>query len=99
MSVETGVDRTKGKAKAKSKRKHKHYFLDEARIRRAKKILGVKTETEAIERALDELIAEHERSKILQRAHERFEREMKKLIKAGHEWVDIYGVLEGRSLS
>jgi hypothetical protein len=93
MSTETVV-----KGKAKGKRKHKHYVLDEAKIRRAKKLLGVETETEAIERALDEMIAERERNKIIQRAHERFEREAKKLIKEGHKWVDVYGVLEGPSL-
>ena len=33
--------------------KRKNYYLDEAKIRRARTILGVKTETEAIDAALD----------------------------------------------
>ena len=52
--------------------KHKHYILDEAKIKRAQKLLGTTTETETIERALDEVIAEHERNARARRAHERF---------------------------
>ncbi len=33
--------------------KRKNYYLDELKIRRVKKILGAKTETETINRALD----------------------------------------------
>ena len=33
--------------------KRKNYYLDERKIRRAKAILGAKTETEAIDAALD----------------------------------------------
>jgi hypothetical protein len=33
--------------------KRKNFYLDEAKIRRARKILGVRTETETIDRALD----------------------------------------------
>lgn len=33
--------------------KRKNYLLDEKKIRHAQKILGAKTETEAIDRALD----------------------------------------------
>ncbi len=33
--------------------KRKNYYLDERKIRRAKKILAVRTETEAIDAALD----------------------------------------------
>lgn len=38
--------------------RHKHLKLDQAKIDRARRILGVKTEQEAIERALDRLLAE-----------------------------------------
>ncbi|PYS47470.1 MAG: hypothetical protein DMG13_27890 [Acidobacteria bacterium] len=40
--------------------KHKHYALDEAKIKRAQKLLGTKTETETIERAIEEVISERE---------------------------------------
>jgi hypothetical protein len=38
--------------------RHKHLKLDQTKIDRAKKLLGVKTEQEAIERALDMVLAE-----------------------------------------
>src|SRR5947208_3687932 len=42
-------------------RTHKHFQLDSVKIKRAQKVLRAKTETEAIEGALDLAIAEHER--------------------------------------
>jgi hypothetical protein len=42
-------------------RSHKHFHLDAVKIKRAQKVLRAKTETKAIERALDLTIAEHER--------------------------------------
>jgi hypothetical protein len=66
--------------------KHKHFILDQAKIERAQKLLGTQTETETIERALDEVIAERERNRQAWAAHERF-------IKSGIEVRDIYGVL------
>jgi hypothetical protein len=41
---------------------HKHFQLDSAKIKRGQKALHAKTETEAIERALDFAIAEHEKN-------------------------------------
>jgi hypothetical protein len=38
--------------------KHKHLKLDQSKIDRARKYLGVKTEQETIEQALDRLIVE-----------------------------------------
>ncbi|MBX7113557.1 MAG: hypothetical protein K1X64_04415 [Myxococcaceae bacterium] len=38
--------------------KHKHLKLEQSKIERARRYLGVKTEQEAIERALDLLLAE-----------------------------------------
>ena len=38
--------------------RHKHLRLDQAKIDRARKLLRVKTEQEAIDRALDVLLAE-----------------------------------------
>jgi hypothetical protein len=74
-------------ARAKSKGRHKHYVLDEAKILRAQKLLGTKTETETIERALEEVITERERNRAAWRAHER-------LLKSGIQIRDVYGVLE-----
>jgi hypothetical protein len=39
-------------------KKDKHFKLDQSKIDRAKKLLGVKTEQEAIESALDLLLGE-----------------------------------------
>lgn len=73
-------------ARTNSKSRHKHYVLDEAKIRRAQKLLGTKTETETIERALDEVITERERIRVAWQAHERF-------LKSGIQIRDVYGVL------
>jgi hypothetical protein len=73
--------------RANSKSRHKHYVLDEAKIRRAQKLLGTKTETETIERALEEVITERERVRAAWQAHER-------LLKSGVQIRDVYGVLE-----
>jgi hypothetical protein len=50
--------------------------------------LHAKTETEAIERALDFAIAEHEKNRLAVEATERF-------IKSGIEIRDVYGTLGG----
>ena len=67
--------------------KHKHYALDEAKIKRAQKLLGKKTETETIERALEEAISERERQHRAWKATERF-------IKSGAIIQDVFGRLE-----
>jgi Bacterial antitoxin of type II TA system, VapB len=74
-------------AGAKGKSRHKHYVLDEAKIRRAQKLLGTKTETETIERALEEVITEQERIRVVWQAHEKF-------LKSGIQIRDVYRVLE-----
>src|SRR5215218_8396687 len=55
-----------------SQRRNKHLILDQAKLKRAQKVLGAKTETEAIERALDSVIDEDERNRLAWTAHERF---------------------------
>lgn len=67
--------------------KHKHYVLDEAKIKRAQKLLGTKTETETIERALDEAISERERQHRAWKATEHF-------IRSGAIIQDVFGRLE-----
>ena len=76
-------------SRTKSTPRHKHYVLDEAKIRRAQKLLGTKTETETIERALEEVITERERNRTAWRAHQRF-------LRSGIPIRDVYEVLEGR---
>ena len=71
-----------------TKRTHKHFQLDSAKIKRAQRALHAKTETEAIERALDFAIAEHEKNRLAFEATERF-------IKSGIEIRDVYATLGG----
>lgn len=68
-------------------RTHKHFQLDAAKIKRAQKALGAKTETETLERALDRVIAEERRNRVLREAHEKF-------FRSGIEIKDVYGVLD-----
>ena len=65
---------------------HKHFQLDGAKIRRAQKVLRAKTETETIERALDAVISEHKRNRLVNRANERF-------VKSGIRIKDVYSKL------
>jgi hypothetical protein len=71
-----------------TKRSHKHFQLDAVKIKRAQKVLRAKTETEAIERALDFAIAEHAKNRFALAATERF-------LKSGIEIKDVYGTLGG----
>jgi hypothetical protein len=71
-----------------AKRSHKHFQLDSAKIKRAQRALHAKTETEAIERALDFAIAEHEKNRLVLEATERF-------VKSGIEIKDVYRALGG----
>ena len=68
-------------------RSHKHFRLDTMKIKRAQKVLQVSTETETIERALDLVISEHQRNRLVADANERF-------VKSGISVKDVYGTLE-----
>jgi hypothetical protein len=68
-------------------RSHKHFRLDAAKIKRAQRVLRASTETEAIERALDLVISEHERNRLATAANERF-------VSSGIDIKDVYGTLE-----
>ena len=70
------------------KRMHKHFQLDPAKIKRAQKALRARTETEAIERALDFAIAEHEKNRLALEATDRF-------VESGVQIADVYGTLGG----
>ena len=71
-----------------NQRRNKHMILDQAKIKKAQKVLGAKTETEAIERALDSVIDEDERNRQAWAAHERF---MKAAVRDGLEIHDAFG--------
>ena len=71
---------------ARNRVSHKHFQLDAVKIRRAQRVLRAKTETETIERALDAVIAEHQRNRLATEANERF-------AKSGIQIKDIYGKL------
>jgi hypothetical protein len=68
-------------------RSHKHFRLDPVKIKRAQRALRVRTETEAIERALDLVISEHERNRLAEKANDRF-------VTSGIDIRDVYGTLE-----
>jgi len=57
------------------------------KIKRAQKVLHAGTETEAIERALDLVISEHERNRLAVEANERF-------VTSGIQIKDVYRTLE-----
>jgi hypothetical protein len=59
-------------AVASSQIMHKHFRLDAAKLKRAQKVLAAATETEAVERALDLAILEHERNRIAADANRQF---------------------------
>lgn len=68
-------------------RAHKHFRLDPVKIKRAKRVLRARTETEAIERALDLVISEYQTNRLLQKANERF-------LRSGITIKDVYGKLD-----
>lgn len=68
-------------------RSHKHFRLDPVKIKRAQRVLRVRTETEAIERALDLVILEYERNRLTAEANDRF-------VTSGIDIKDVYGTLE-----
>ena len=67
-------------------RAHKHFQLDAGKIKRAQKVFKARTETEAIERALDFAIGEDEKNRLAADGNERF-------IRSGIEIKDVYGKL------
>ena len=74
-------------------RKNKHFILDQTRLNRAQKALKTRTETETVERALENAIIETERNTIAWAAHDEFVAQM---IKGGFQIDDVYGRLEDK---
>lgn len=68
-------------------KRRKHLVLNQSKLTLAKEILGTKTETETIERALDSIISEAEKNKIALKATKDF-------LKSGIEIKDVFGNLE-----
>lgn len=66
------------------KRAHKHFQLDAGKIKRVQKVFKAKTETEAIERAMDFAIDEHQKNRMVSEANQRF-------VTSGIEIKDVYG--------
>ncbi len=74
-------------------RKNKHLILDQAKLKKAQLVLGAKTETEAIERALERVISEAEKDRQAWVAHERF---LKAAVRDGLTIRDVFGHLEDK---
>jgi hypothetical protein len=72
-----------------STRKNKHLILDQSKLKKAQKVLGAKTETETIERALEQVISEAEKDHRAWAATE-------KLIKSGIQIKDVFGRVDGQ---
>lgn len=73
---------------AKTRIVHKHYLLDQSKILRAQRLLGARTETGTLERALDAVITERERNRLTREATLR-------LLNSRARIRDVYGMLEG----
>ena len=80
-------------SKLKDEPTHKHMRLNQAKLSRARRILGARTETDAIDQALDFVIAEDKRNRAAWLAHERF---LADAVSEGAEIRDVFGTL-GRS--
>ena len=70
-------------------RRNKHLILDQAKLTKARQILGAKTETEAIDRALEQVISEAEKDRRAWAATE-------KLVKSGIQIKDVFGRVDGQ---
>ena len=63
-------------------------YVVAGKIKRAQRLLRAGTETETIDRALDKVIAEHERNRLTRKPNERF-------VRSGIKIKDVYGKLAG----
>lgn len=72
-----------------SARKNKHLILDQVKLKKAQKVLGARTETETIERALEQVISEAGKDRRAWAATE-------KLIKSGIQIKDVFGRVDGQ---
>ena len=70
-------------SRATSQSNKRGLVLDPMKMKRAKRVLGTTTETETIERALDEILEEDRRNRTAWKAHERF-------LKSGVQINDVF---------
>ena len=70
-------------------RRNKHLILDQAKLTKAQQILGAKTETEAIDRALEQVITEAEKDRRAWAATE-------KLVRSDIQIKDVFGRVDGQ---
>ena len=71
----------------RNERRNKHFVLNQAKLKKAQKVLGARTETEAVERALDQVISENERNRRAWAVTE-------KLLNSGVRVRDVFGRLK-----
>jgi hypothetical protein len=71
----------------KTKPKQIQITINDAKLRKLQKLYGASAPAEAVEKAIDAALTEHERNRLAWRAHNR-------LIESGIEIKDVYGVLE-----
>ena len=74
-------------------RKNNHVILDQVKLKKAQQVLGAKTETEAIECALERVISEAEKDRQAWVAHERF---LKAVVRDSLTIRDVFGHLEDK---
>ena len=72
-------------------RKNKHFLLDQTRLKKARKILGTRTDTETIEIALERVISEAEANEKAWTAQDKF---LKTAVKEGLVIEDVFDRLE-----
>jgi hypothetical protein len=75
---------------AATARKSKHFVLDQAKLKQAQRLLGAKTETETIERALTRVLSDAETERRAWAATEKF-------LRSGVAIADVFGRVPSRS--
>ena len=80
-----------GKFVAPAGKQRKHVLINQPRLKKAQELLGAKTESETIERALERVIADAQTNQDAWAAHTDF---INGLIDENHEIVDVFGRLE-----
>jgi hypothetical protein len=78
---------------ATSNLRNKHLILDQAKLKQAQKVLGAKTETETIQRALEQVLNEDERNRRAWAAHKRF---LTAAVGGAYIIHDVFGRVEDR---
>ena len=72
-------------------RRNKHLILDQEKLTKARKVLGTRTETEAIEQALDRVIDEDAKNRRAWAAHQRF---IQSAIREKIQIRDVFGKMD-----